>query len=111
MDPRSHEVRSQPWAAFLTHRHLSGGTDWTRNFSKAAVVALFLGVVALVAGFVGLKLGVRYRIDQECCQIPLPRSLVVSAKERLGLVTFYSQMGQDKWVSEEVFPGVKNGFF
>ena len=36
----------------------------------------------------------------------------VSAQKRSqGVATFYSQMGQDKWVSEEVFPGVKNGFF
>jgi len=111
MDPRSHEVRSQPWAPFLTHQYLTGGADWTRNFSKAAVVALFLGVVALVAGFVGLKFGVHYQIDQECCQLPLSRSLVVTTKEKLGLARFYSQSGQDKWVSEEVFPGVKNGFF
>src|SRR5262245_63370119 len=82
-------------------------------FSKAVLssIALLLVAVALVAGFVGLKLGVHYRIDQECCQLPLSRSLIVSAEEKLGLVTFYSQMGQDKWVSEKVFPGVKNGFF
>jgi FkbM family methyltransferase len=43
--------------------------------------------------------------------MPLSQSLIVSAKEKLGLATFYSQMGQDKWVSEVVFPGVKNGFF
>jgi hypothetical protein len=35
----------------------------------------------------------------------------VSAQKSQGVATFYSQMGQDKWVSEEVFPGVKNGFF
>ena len=81
--------------------------------SKTALsmIAVLLGAVALVAGFVGLKLGVHYRIDQECCQLPLSRSLLVTAKEKLGLVTFYSEMGQDKWVSEKVFPGVKNGFF
>ena len=67
---------------------------------------MLLVAVALVSSFVG-----RYQLNAECCQIPLSRSLVVSAKETLGLATFYSQMGQDKWVSEAVFPGVKNGFF
>src|SRR5215510_4291407 len=43
--------------------------------------------------------------------VALGAGLVVSAKEIQGLATFYSQMGQDKWVSEEVFPGVTNGFF
>jgi hypothetical protein len=83
------------------------------QLSKTAPLmsAVLIGAVALGSGYVGLRLGVRYQIDAECCQLPLSRSLVVSAKKKLGLVTFYSQMGQDKWVSEAVFPGVKNGFF
>src|SRR5262245_10888680 len=83
------------------------------QLSKAVVlmiIVVLLGAVAL-AGYVGLKLGVRSQIDAECCQLPLSRSLIVRAKEKLGSVTFYSQMGQDKWVSEKVFPDVKNGFF
>jgi FkbM family methyltransferase len=84
------------------------------RLSKTAlsIIALFLVVVALWAGFsVGWKFGWRYQIDRECCQLPLSRSIVISAEEKLGLVTFYSQDRQDKWVSETVFPGVKNGFF
>src|SRR5262245_4206516 len=83
------------------------------QLSRAAVLLIIalLGTVALASGYVGFKFGVRYENDAECCQLPLPRSLVVGVKEKLGLVTFYSQMHQDKWVSEEVFPGVKNGFF
>jgi hypothetical protein len=49
--------------------------------------------------------------EAHCCQLTLSRSLLVSAKETLGLARFYSQMGQDKWVSEAVFPGVNHGFF
>ena len=84
----------------------------TRDLSKAALsmIAVLLVAVALGSGFVGLKLGVRYQLNAECCQIPLSRSLVVSAKEILGLATFYSDIGQDKWVSEAIFPDVKNGF-
>jgi hypothetical protein len=84
------------------------------QLSKAAlsVIAVLLVAVALGSGFVGVKLGVRYQINALCCQIPTrSQRLVVSAKEILGLATFYSQMGQDKWVSEAIFPGVKNGFF
>jgi FkbM family methyltransferase len=81
--------------------------------SKAAllIIAVLLVAVAIGSAFVGLKLGVRHQINASCCQLPLSQSLIVSVKEKLGLVTFYSQMGQDKWVSEKVFPGVKNGFF
>jgi hypothetical protein len=77
-----------------------------------AMIAPVLIATVLGAGFLlGLKFGVRYQIDMECCQLPLSQSLILSAKEKLGLVRFYSQMGQDKWVSETVFPGVQNGFF
>jgi hypothetical protein len=96
-----------------------GSRDFFRSqngrapLSKAilSMIAVLLVAVALGSGFVGLKLGARYQINAECCQISPSRSLVVSAKEILGLATFYSQMGQDRWVSEAVFPGVKNGFF
>jgi hypothetical protein len=112
-DPRSHE-RSLPSVPPLPDngppQELLNGRA---TLSKAALsmIAVLLVAVALGSGFVGLKLGVRYQINAECSQLPLSRSLVVSAKEKLGLATFYSQMGQDKWVSEKVFPGVKNGFF
>jgi Methyltransferase FkbM domain len=84
------------------------------QLSKAAlsvVIAMFLVAVAMGSAFVGATLWARYQFNASCCQIPLSQSLIVSAKEILGLATFYSQMGQDKWVSEKVFPGVKNGFF
>ncbi len=91
----------------------SRAMDGRATLSKAALsmIAVLLVAVAIGSGYIGLKLGTRYQINAECCQLPLSRSLVVSAKEKLGLATFYSQMGQDKWVSEAVFPGVKNGFF
>ena len=83
------------------------------QLSKTALlmIAGLLVAVALVAGYVGAKLGSRYQINASYCQLSPVRSLVVSAKEILGLATFYSQIGQDKWVSEAIFPGVKNGFF
>src|SRR5215510_11457743 len=59
----------------------------TLSKASLSIIALFLVAVALGTGF------------------------FVSAQEIQGVATFYSQMGQDKWVSETVFPGVKNGFF
>jgi FkbM family methyltransferase len=75
------------------------------------MTAVFIVTIALGSGYVGLKLGRQNQKDADCCLLPLSRSLVVSAEEALGLVTFYSSMGQDKWVSEGVFPGVNDGFF
>jgi FkbM family methyltransferase len=76
-----------------------------------AIIAVLLLAVALGSAYVGLKLGARYQINDECCRLPLSRSLILSVKEKLGLVRFYSELGQDKWASESVFPGVKDGFF
>src|SRR4029077_2915425 len=76
-----------------------------------AIMAVLLLTVAFASAYVGLKLGVRYQINDECCRLPLSRSLILSVKEKLGLVRFYSELGQDKWASESVFPGVKDGFF
>src|SRR6516164_1783859 len=72
---------------------------------------MLLVAVALSSGFVGVKLGGQYERNAICCQIHRGRGIVVSAKEMLGLATFPSQIGQDKWVLEAVFPGVRNGFF
>ncbi len=82
--------------------------------SKAALsmTAVLLVAVALGSGYVGAKLGAQSKLNALCCQIPTrSQRFVVSAKEILGLATFYSDIGQDKWVSEAIFPGVKNGFF
>src|SRR4249920_4273129 len=77
------------------------------RLSKTALsmILVLLVIVALGSGFVGAKLGMQSKLNELCCQI------VLSAQEIQGVATFYSQMGQDKWVSETVFPGVKNGFF
>src|SRR5262249_11382845 len=93
MNPRSHESR------------------WLPSVPALSMIAVFLVAVALGSGYAGVKLGVRAVLDEDCCQIPRHRSPIVIAKEKLGLVEWHSQMGQDKWVSEAVFPGVKNGFF
>jgi FkbM family methyltransferase len=79
--------------------------------ARLIIIAVFLVAVAMGSGFGGAILWARHQFNASCCQMPLSQSLIVSAKEILGLATFYSQMGQDKWVSEKVFPGVKNGFF
>ncbi len=72
--------------------------------------ALVVGVT-LASGFVGVKVGRQYERNRLCCQTPPRRNIPLALLETLGLVTFPSQIGQDKWVSETIFPGVTNGFF
>ena len=82
-----------------------------RFFTRAFLTAALLVLVVWASLSVGIKVGRQYEQNRLCCEIPGRRNLMVSWKETLGLVTFYSQIGQDKWVLETVFPEVKDGFF
>ena len=81
------------------------------RYSKAVALALLVIAVALASGILGVAVGRRYEFNSLCCQVPRYRKIVLSFKEALGVVSFPSQIGQDKWVSETVFPGVGDGFF
>ena len=75
--------------------------------------ALLLVVVsaAAAAGYVGLRMGRRFERNLLCCDIPRDHNIRISLREALGLLHFPSQIGQDRWVGEKIFPGVKNGYF
>jgi FkbM family methyltransferase len=76
-----------------------------------AVSVLLLGGLAKLAGYAGARIGRHYEYNYLCCGMPKRHNMVTSLKESLGLVRFPSQIGQDRWVAEVVFPGVTNGFF
>ena len=75
----------------------------------AAIAALVL--TATAAGYAGARAGRHYAFNQICCAMPRNHNIIVSLEESLGLVRFPSQIGQDRWVAEVVFPGVRNGYF
>jgi hypothetical protein len=83
------------------------------QISKAvfSMIAVLLVALAFASGFVSANFWAQFKLNKACCRIPTARRLVVSAKETLGLTRFYSEIGQDKWVSETIFPGLENGFF
>jgi len=69
-----------------------------------------VGVGLAAAGSLS-KLRAEYTLNRSCCALPRHIALFVGAKELLGLASFPSQIGQDKWVAEGVFPGVTDGYF
>jgi FkbM family methyltransferase len=81
------------------------------SLSTLLALALLLVLVGLGSAYAGAKLGMQYERNRLCCDTPRARNVWLSIRELLGLATFYSQIGQDKWVLETVFPGVKDGFF
>jgi FkbM family methyltransferase len=79
--------------------------------SRAGLLAvLVIGVAAASAAF-GVVVGARYQTNTWCCGIPPHRNLVLSVREALGVVSFPSQIGQDKWVLFSMYPGEADGFF
>ncbi len=81
----------------------------TRLMYSAVAIVILIGIA------LGARFGPAYKAKVEantaCCQIPLLRNLLVSAAELSGRAKYPSEIGQDKWVLETVFPGVTNGYF
>ena len=72
---------------------------------------VLVGIAFLIGGYAGARAGRHYEFNYRCCGMPKRHNALVSVKETLGLLRFPSQMGQDRWVAETVFPGVRNGYF
>jgi hypothetical protein len=68
-------------------------------------------LAALMFVAVAVVYGTRFEVNRACCRIPVVRNIAVTARELLGEVTYYSEIGQDKWVLETMFPGLRNGYF
>ena len=81
--------------------------------AKVLLLAVLLSatVSSLSAGYMAFKVRPIYDKNDQCCEIPRFTNLFFSFKEAVGLVTFNSQIGQDRWIVYKVFPGVKNGYF
>lgn len=51
-------------------------------------------------------------LNRGCCDFSLAQALSLTFRETIGSApTFPSEIGQDKWVVEKMFPGVSNGYF
>jgi FkbM family methyltransferase len=81
-----------------------------RLFRWTALLLLIVSA-ASATGYVGLRMGRRFERNLLCCDIPREHNIRVSLREALGLLHFPSQIGQDRWVAEKVFPGVRDGYF
>jgi FkbM family methyltransferase len=79
--------------------------------SKALGLVLLVTAVALSSGLAGLLIGGQYQLNSLCCAVPRYRNFVLSAQQLLGRVHFYSQIGQDIWVTQTAAPGLRDGYF
>jgi hypothetical protein len=74
-------------------------------------VAAALLVTTAASAYAGFRIGSQFQNNRLCCAVPTYRNVRLSVQQRLGLVRFYSQIGQDIWVLETALPGVRDGFF
>jgi FkbM family methyltransferase len=81
------------------------------HFSRPIVAAIAVLLVTPPATYLGAQIGRRYEFNRICCAVAKRHNMAISVKEVFGLLRFPSQMGQDRWVAESVFPGVTNGYF
>jgi FkbM family methyltransferase len=80
-------------------------------------LALVLGValpLVAAAGYLsprGQAFADRLAENRRCCQLPFSRALVIAWQESQGNPPYPSEIGQDKWVAEVMFPDVTDGVF
>ncbi len=79
--------------------------------SRAGLLAVLVIAVAVASAVFGVAIGRRYQTNTWCCAIAADRNLLLSVQEALGLVSFPSQIGQDKWILFSMYPDVDDGFF
>lgn len=79
----------------------------------ALVLGVALPLVAAAAFFSprGQAFAERLAENRRCCQLPLNRALLIAWQESQGNPPYPSEIGQDKWVAEVMFPGVTDGVF
>jgi hypothetical protein len=84
--------------------------------SKSKVVLLVLVGLPLAVGLAAISPRGRTFIkfvqeNRQCCQLPFVSAVAIAIQEARGEAPYPSEIGQDKWVAEAMFPGVTNGYF
>lgn len=82
--------------------------------SKLAMVLLVALPIVGVAAFLsprGQAFAKHLAENRRCCQLPWSRAVVITVQEALGNPPYPSEIGQDKWVAEAMFPDVRDGVF
>jgi len=77
------------------------------------VLAIALPLIAAAAFFSprGQALAGYLQENRRCCQLPFGRAFAIAIQESLGNPPYPSEIGQDKWVAEAMFPDVHDGVF
>jgi FkbM family methyltransferase len=79
----------------------------------ALVLGVAIPLVAAAAYFSprGQAFAEHLAENRRCCQLPFGRAVVIAWHESQGNPPYPSEIGQDKWVAEVMFPGATDGVF
>ena len=83
-------------------------TPTRRLFGLVGIV--LVGVFTVAAAHRSHAAGL-FGENHQCCQLSFMQNVLVTLGELRGRQHYFSEIGQDKWVLERVFPGVVNGYF
>lgn len=75
------------------------------------VPKIIVALVVVLVGELAWLFSGAYLRNQECCSPPVKTNVIFSAMESIGILRFHSQVGQDRWIAQTVFPGVTDGYF
>jgi FkbM family methyltransferase len=81
-----------------------------RLYRFLPILAALLLVGAL-SGMTGWLVGRQVMVNWMCCELPRARNYQISLAQVLHRSHFYSQSGQDVWILEIAYPGVRDGYF
>jgi FkbM family methyltransferase len=84
--------------------------------TKSKVALVLLVAVPLIGGAAylsprGQSLARHFAENRRCCQLSVGRALAIAWQESIGNPPYPSEIGQDKWVAEAMFPDVRDGVF
>ncbi|MGE3491890.1 MAG: FkbM family methyltransferase [Vicinamibacterales bacterium] len=82
--------------------------------SKLALVLVVTLPLVGVAAYLsprGQAFATHLQENRRCCQLPFLRAAAIAWDEATGNPAYPSEIGQDKWVAEAMFPGVRDGVF
>jgi FkbM family methyltransferase len=77
----------------------------------AASVLLVAALAVMARSPRVIEIREQFAFNRACCDLSWWQAVRVTWEESAGGVTYPSEIGQDKWVSVRMFPGVTDGFF
>jgi FkbM family methyltransferase len=80
---------------------------------KSLLIAALVGaaLVVMLRSHRGIEARGQFTQNRACCGFSLGEALSLTLQQTLGGPSYFSEIGQDKWVIFKMFPGVTNGFF